>query len=75
MKLFNNEYIPIPDYIIQSEEYKIKRVDTKIPDNILMIDVSNLSYSKSNPLMIIINLKSENEIIRTKKIKVKQKMI
>ncbi len=72
MQLSNNKYIPVPDYIMVSEEYQIERVNTEIPDNTLKINVSDLSYTKSNPL-IIINLKTDDNIARTKEIKGKTK--
>ena len=66
--IINEEYIPVPDYIIENEEYKVEKVNENIPDNTLKINVSNLSYTKSNPI-IILNLKSDDNIIRTNEIK------
>ena len=53
-ELLQNEYIPVPDYIIQSEEYKIEKINEDIPENLMRISVSNLTYTKSNPMIVII---------------------
>ena len=65
-----SEYIPVPDYIIGSEEYQMEIINKDIPENIMRINVSNLTYSKSNPL-IILNLKINDDINLKKEIKSK----
>ena len=62
-------YMPIPEYIIHNEEYqKEKVINEDIPEYTLRISVNELSYTKSNPL-IIINLISRDNIIKSKEIK------
>ena len=63
-----SEYIPVPDYIMKSVEYQMEIINEDIPENIMRINVSNLTYSKSNPL-IILNLKVNDNIVRKKEIK------
>ena len=53
-ELLQDEYIPVPDYIIQSEEYKIEKINEDIPENVMRISVSNLTYTKSNPMIVLI---------------------
>lgn len=66
-----SEYIPVPDYIMKSVEYQMEIIDEDIPENIMHINVSNLTYSKSNPL-IILNLNVNDNIILKKEIKGKK---
>ena len=66
-----SEYIPVPDYIMKSVEYQMEIINEDIPENIMRINVSNLTYSKSNPL-IILNLKVNDNIIMKKEIKGKK---
>ena len=66
-----SEYIPVPDYIMKSEEYQMEIINEDIPENIMRINVSDLTYSKSNPL-IILNLKINDNTIMSKEIKGKK---
>jgi hypothetical protein len=63
-----SEYIPVPDYIMKSEEYQMEIINEDISENIMRINVSNLTYSKSNPL-IILNLKINDDNNMKKEIK------
>jgi hypothetical protein len=60
-----DKYIPVPDYIIAYEECKREKINDDIPENVIRISVGNLTYKKSNPLIILIidekniNLKKE----------------
>ena len=63
-----SEYIPVPDYIMKSVEYQMEIINEDIPENIMRINVSNLTYSKSNPL-IILNLKINDNSNLKKEIK------
>ena len=66
-----SEYIPVPDYIMKCVEYQMEIIDEDIPENIMRINISNLTYSKSNPL-IILNLNVNDNIILKKEIKGKK---
>ena len=66
-----SEYIPVPDYIMKSVEYQMEIIDEDIPENKMRINVSNLTYSKSNPL-IILNLNVNDNTILKKEIKGKK---
>ena len=66
-KIMENEYIPVPEYVIYDEEFKIEKINEDIPENVIHINVSNLTYTKSNPL-ITLNLSSEDYNL-TKEIK------
>ena len=66
-----SEYIPVPDYIMKSVEYQMEIINEDIPENIMRINVSNLTYSKSNPL-IILNLKINDNVNLKKEIKGKK---
>jgi hypothetical protein len=66
-----SEYIPVPEYIMKSEEYQMEIINEDIPENIMRINVSNLTYSKSNPL-IILNLKINDNVNLKKEIKGKK---
>ena len=63
-----SEYIPVPYYIMGFEEYQMQKINNDIPENIIRINISNLTYSKSNPL-IILNLKINDDINMMKEIK------
>ena len=70
--ILNNKYIPVPEYVIKNEDYKIEKINKDIPENTIRISVSDLTYTKSNPL-IRVNLKSDNNVINSKEIKGKNK--
>ena len=70
-EISKDEYIPIPECIIENEEYQIEKINDDIPKNVMRININNLTYSKSNPL-IIINLKFDN-IDMKKEIKAKNR--
>ena len=70
-KIKDEEYMPIPEYIKANEEYDIEKINKDIPENIMRINVSNLTYTKSNPL-VILSLKF-GDINMTKEIKGKNK--
>ena len=70
-EISKDKYIPIPECIIENEEYKIEKINEDIPKNVMRININNLTYSKSNPL-IIINLKFDN-IDMKKEIKAKNR--
>ena len=53
---------------MKSEEYQMEIINEDIPENIMRINVSNLTYSKSNPL-IILNLKINDNNNLKKEIK------
>ena len=63
-----SEYIPVPYYIMGYEEYQMPIINNDIPENIIRINVNNLTYSKSNPL-IILNLKIDDDTNMRKEIK------
>ena len=65
--ILNNKYIPVPEYIIQNEDYKIEKINKDIPENTIRISVSDLTYTKSN-ILIKINLKFNDNIINSKEI-------
>ena len=67
-----SKYIPVPYYIMGYEEYQMEIINKDIPKNIIHINISNLTYSKSNPL-IILNLQINKDINMKKEIKGKNK--
>lgn len=71
-QILEKEYIPVPEYIIYNEEYKIEKINKDIPENVMRINVSNLTYIKSNP-MIVLYLKLEENNEMKKEIKPKSK--
>ena len=73
-ELLQDEYIPVPDYIMQSEEYKIEKINEDIPENIMRISVSNLTYTKSNPIIVLILNIDDNEIKKEIKGKTKEEI-
>ena len=52
-KIEDDEFIPIPQYMMQMEEYQIVKENEDIPENVMRITVNNLTYKKSNPLVIL----------------------
>ena len=69
--LLKDEYIPVPDYIIENEEYKKEIVNEEIPENVLRISVNNLTYTKSNPMILLYMKLDNNELSREIKGKTK----
>ena len=70
-KVAQDEFTPIPQYIMQQEEYKIVKENEDIPENVMRITVNNLTYKKSNPL-VVLQIKINNTE-KTKEIKGKSK--
>ena len=69
-QILEKEYIPVPDYIMSNEEYKIEKINQDIPENVMRINVSNLTYTKSNP-MVVLYLKLDENNEKKKEIKPK----
>lgn len=67
-QILEKEYIPVPDYIMSNEEYKIEKINQDIPENVMRINVSNLTYTKSNP-MVVLYLKLDENNEKKKEIK------
>ena len=62
-----DEYTPIPQYIMEIEDYQIEKENEDIPENVMRITVNNLTYTKSNPMVVLQLNINNNEI--TKQIK------
>lgn len=58
-KVAEDEYTPIPQYIMKTEYYEVEKENEDIPENAMRITVKNLTYTKSNP-MIILHLNINN---------------
>ena len=67
-QILQNEYTPVPEYIMVNEEHKKEKINENIPEYVMRINVSNLTYTKSNP-MVVLYLKLENNNEMKKEIK------
>ena len=67
-QILQNEYIPVPEYFLVFEEHKIEKKNESIPEYVMRINVSNLTYTKSNP-MVVLYLKLEDNTEMKKEIK------
>ena len=67
-KISKYKYMPVPDYILYNEEYKKEKINEDIPEYTMRISVNDLSYTKSNPL-IILNLIVKDNPMKSKEIK------
>ena len=61
-----NKYIPVPYYIMRYKKYQIQKRNNDILENINIINVRNIAYSKSNLLIPIYlsynnNFKNKNK--------------
>ena len=62
-QILQNEYIPVPEYIMVNEEHKIEKKNENIPEYVMRINVSNLTYTKSNPMVVLyLKLEENNEM-------------
>ena len=58
-KTLESDYIPVPLCITTNEPYKKEKINDDIEENTMKIKVNGITYSKSNPL-VILAIKGDN---------------
>lgn len=65
-KTLENDYIPVPLCMTTNKAYKREKINPDIEENTMQIKVNGISYSKSNPIVILAingdNIKVHKEI-------------
>ena len=65
-KTLISDYIPIPLVITTNQAYKKEKFNLDIKENTMKIKVNGISYTKSNPV-VLLGIKGDNNLINVKK--------